>query len=86
MDLLGFNNDLSGESTQSSPLSAASFITPNSYGLPIQPNTNSQIASIQFDAATGWLEIAGNSDNNIVKQTITSKGYYQFDIDGHLYR
>jgi hypothetical protein len=85
MGLLGFNNDLSGGSTQSSPLSAASFITPNSYGLPIQPNSNSQIASIQFDSATGWLAIAGNSADNIVKQTLTGNGYYQFDIDGHLF-
>jgi hypothetical protein len=83
------NSDLSGGSTQSSPLSAASlqtsFVAPNSYGLSIQPNTNSQIASIQFDAATGWLAIAGNSANNIVKQTITGNGYYQFDIDGQLF-
>ncbi len=88
MNLLGGGSDLSGGSTQSSSLSATSleadFLNQNSYGLPIQPNSNSQIA-IQFDAATGWLAIASNSDNNIVKQTITSKGYYQFDIDGHLY-
>jgi predicted chitinase len=88
MELWGENSGLSGGSTQSSPLSAASlqtsFITPNSYGLPIQSNSNSQIA-IQFDAATGWLAIAGNSANNIVKQTITGNGYYQFDIDGQLF-
>jgi hypothetical protein len=85
---MGGNSDLSGGSTQSSPLSAASlqtsFVAPNSYGLLIQPNSNSQIA-IQFDAATGWLAIAGNSANNIVKQTITGNGYYQFDIDGQLF-
>ncbi len=84
----GGSSDLSGGSTQSSSLSAASiqadFITQNSYGLPIQPNSNSQIA-IQFDATTGWLAIAGNSANNIVKQTVTSNGYYQLDIDGHLF-
>ncbi len=89
MELWGGDSDLSGGSTQSSPLSAASlqtsFVAPNSYGLSIQPNTNSQIASIQFDAATGWLAIAGNSVNNIVKQTITGNGYYQFDIDGQLF-
>ncbi|WP_434685119.1 hypothetical protein [Pseudanabaena minima] len=79
---------MSGESTQSSLLSTTSLstnITPNSYGLLIQSNLNSQIASIQFDADTGWLAIAGNANNNIVKQTITGNGYYQFDIDGTIF-
>ncbi|OYQ61920.1 hypothetical protein B9G53_24845 [Pseudanabaena sp. SR411] len=31
------------------------------------------------------MAIAGNSDNNIVKQTITGNGYYQFDIDGTIF-
>jgi len=30
---------------------------------------------LMFDAATGWLAIAGNANNNIVKQTITGNGY-----------
>ncbi len=89
MELLGVNSDLSGGSTQLSPLSAASLqanvIAPNSYGLSVQPNSNSQIASIQFDETTGWLAIAGNANNNIVKQTITGNGYYQFDIDGTIF-
>ncbi len=87
MELIGFNGDILMGVTQPS-LSAASLqtnIIPNSYGLSIQPNSNSQIASIQFDAATGWLAIAGNANNNIVKQTITGNGYYQFDIDGQLF-
>lgn len=77
MELIGFNGDILMGVTQPS-LSAASLqtnIIPNSYGLSIQLNSNSQIASIQFDAATGWLAIAGNANNNIVKQTITGNGY-----------
>ena len=86
MELWGINSDLSGGLTQSSPLSLqANVITPNSYGLPIQSNSNSQISSIQFDASTGWLAIAGDSNNNIVKQTITDNGFYQFDIDGFIF-
>ncbi len=80
MNLLGGGSDLSGGSTQSSSLSATSleadFLNQNSYRLPIQPNSNSQIA-IQFDATTGWLAIAGQPVDNIVKQTITGNGYYQ---------
>ncbi|WP_176453351.1 hypothetical protein [Pseudanabaena sp. SR411] len=57
MELLGLNSDLSVGSAQSLLLSTASLqvnITPNFYGLSAQSNSHSQIASIQFDATTGW--------------------------------
>lgn len=81
------NSDFQGRSAQFHSLSAnsfqTSFIDTNTYGLSIQPN--SQIASIQFDATTGWLGTVGDAGNNIVKQTITGNGYYQFDIDGKIF-
>lgn len=88
MGLIGSDGDILMGGVAQLSLSAASLqtnIIPNSYGLSIQPNLNSQIASIQFDATTGWLAIAGNANNNIVKQTVTGNGYYQFDIDGTIF-
>jgi hypothetical protein len=89
MELLGFDNNLSGVATQALSLSAipvqASFLSPNTYGLSRQSDSNSQIPLIQFDVTTGWLQIAGDAGNNIVKQTVTNNGYYQFDIDGNIF-
>jgi hypothetical protein len=89
MQLTGANGDLSGNSTQAQSLLTVSplnsFISPDAYGLGIQSTSNSSLPTMQFDVNSGWLAIAGDAGNNIVKQTITDKGYYQFDIDGSVF-
>jgi len=59
----------------------------NAQSLNIVPTkqTSNQLPSIQFDQINGWIEIFGDADNNIVTQTISDKGYYQFEIDGNIF-
>jgi hypothetical protein len=81
MQLSGINGDGSVNLTQAASTALPTgFVVPDAYGL-VAPVTK---PSLLFDATTGWLEIAGNANNNIVKQTITNRDYYQFDIDGSI--
>ncbi|MDG3495980.1 hypothetical protein FEV09_15645, partial [Pseudanabaena catenata USMAC16] len=85
--MMGGNNDILGINTQQwiyDPL-PINISTSDTYGLGMQPTGNQQMPSIAFDALTGWLNIAGDASNNVVKQTLTNNGYYQLDIDGHLF-
>ncbi len=89
MQLSGLNGDLSGNLIQPQTLSAISFqnslFVPDAYGLSVQPTSNSLCPEFKFDANSGWLTIAGDAGNNVVKQTITDNGDYQFDIDGSIF-
>jgi hypothetical protein len=81
MQLSGINGDGSVNLTQAASTALPTgFVVPDAYGL-VAPVTK---PSLLFDATTGWLAIAGNANNNIVKQTITNRDYYQFDIDGSI--